>query len=81
MPRILVIRKSLTAFVCGLIGFLPSIGIVPGLFALSCWGSIRLRYPDDWNPASAYLDWGARLAVLGLLSSALLIAAVILSNS
>jgi hypothetical protein len=81
MPRIVVIRKSLTAFVCGLIGFLPIIGIVPGLFALSCWGSIRLRYPDEWNPASAYLDWGARLAVLGLLSSALLIAAVILSNS
>jgi hypothetical protein len=81
MPRILVIRKSLTAFVCGLIGFLPIIGVVPGLYALSCWGSVRIRYPNEWNPASAYLSWGARLAVLGLLGSALIAAAAVLSYS
>ena len=80
MPRILVIRKSLTAFVCGLIGFLPIIGILPGLYALSCWGSIRIRYPNEWNPADAYLSWGARLAVLGFLGSALIVAVAILSN-
>ena len=79
MARIFVIRKSLTAFVCGLIGFLPIIGIVPGLYALSCWGSIRIRYPDEWNPASVYLSWGARLAVLGLLSTALIVVALIVA--
>ncbi len=79
MPRIFVIRKSLTAFVCGLIGFLPIIGIVPGLYAVSCWGSIRIRYPDEWNPASAYLSWGVRLAVLGFLSTALMVVAMIVA--
>ena len=79
MPRIIVIRKSLTAFVCGLIGFLPIIGVLPGLYALSCWNHIHSRYPDEWNPASAYLSWGARLALLGLLASALIVVAVILS--
>ena len=79
MARILVIRKSLTAFVCGLIGFLPIIGIVPGLCALSCWCSIRIRYPDEWNPASAYLSWGVRLAVLGFLSTALIVVAFIVA--
>jgi hypothetical protein len=79
MPRILVIRKSLIAFVCGLIGFLPIIGIVPGLYALSCWGSIRMRYPDEWNPASAYLSWGVRLAVLGFLSTTLIVFAFIVA--
>jgi hypothetical protein len=79
MARILVIRKSLTAFVCGLIGFLPIIGIVPGLYALSCWGSIRFRYPDEWNPASAYLSWGVRLAVLGFLSTTLIVIAFIVA--
>jgi hypothetical protein len=79
MPRIFVIRKSLAAFVCGLIGFLPIVGIVPGLYALSCWGSIRIRYPDEWNPASAYLSWGVRLAVLGFLSTALIVVALIVA--
>ena len=79
MPRIIVIRKSLAAFVCGLIGFLPIIGVVPGIYALFCWNRIRTRYPDEWNPASAYLSWGARLALFGLLGSALIVAAAILS--
>jgi hypothetical protein len=79
MPRILVIHKSLTAFVCGLIGFLPFIGIVPGLYALFCWAHIGINYPEEWNPASAYLSWGARLGVLGLLGSALIVAVAILT--
>ena len=81
MPRIFVIHKSLTAFVCGLIGFLPFIGLVPGLYALFCWAHIRSRYPDEWNPASAYLSWGARLALIGLLGSALIVAVAILTYS
>ena len=79
MARILVIRKSLIAFVCGLIGFLPIIGIIPAVYALSCWGTIRIRYPDEWNPASAYLSWGVRLAVLGFLSTALIVVAFIVA--
>jgi hypothetical protein len=79
MPRIFVIRKSLTAFVCGLIGFLPIIGVLPGLYALLCWSHIRTRYPDEWNPASAYLSWGARLALLGLVGSALIVSVAILT--
>lgn len=79
MPRILVIRNSLTAFVCGMIGLLPIVGVVPGFYALFNWARIRSRYPDEWNPASAYLSWGARLALLGLLSSALLVSVVILT--
>ena len=83
MPRILVIRKSLTAFVCGLIGLLPLVGVAPAVYALLCWNRIRARYRDEWNPASAYADWGARLAMLGLLGTALivvLIAVLILAN-
>jgi len=79
MPRIIVIRLSLRAFVCGLIGFLPVIGVVPGLYALICWSRIRMRYPKEWNPASDYLSWGAYLAVLGIGISALGICAAIIS--
>ena len=36
-PTILVIRKSLKVFVCGIIGFLPALGIMPTFFALLSW--------------------------------------------
>jgi hypothetical protein len=78
MPRIIVIQLSLRAFVCGLVGVLPVIGVVPALCALSCWVRIRRRYPDEWNPASNYLRWGSILAVLGLGITALSIPATIL---
>ena len=80
MPRILIIRDSLPAFVCGVVGFLPLVGVLPGLYALFCWARIRSRCPDEWNPASAYLSWGARLALVGLLSSALLVSVVIVTS-
>ena len=78
MPRIIVIQLSLRAFVCGMIGVLPIIGLVPALYALSCWARIRLRYRDEWNPASNYLRWGSTLAVLGLGITAVGIPATIL---
>jgi hypothetical protein len=79
MDRITVIRQSLTAFICGLIGFLPVIGLLPAIRALSIWNRIRRRYRNEWNPASAYLSWGAFLAILGILDSILLVASIMIS--
>ena len=78
MARIIVIQLSLRAFVCGMVGFLPVIGLLPGLYALSCWSQIRRRYRDEWNPASNYLRWGSILAVAGLGLTAVGIPATIL---
>jgi len=80
MARIIVIRKSLAAFVCGLFGFLPFVGLVPGLYALFCWAHIRARYPGEWNPAAAYLSWGARLSLLGLLGTALIVSVILVQT-
>jgi len=77
--RVSVIQLSLRAFVCGLIGVLPLIGLVPGLYALVCWARISRRYAGEWNPASGYLSWGVALAVLGLGITAVGIPAAILS--
>ncbi len=79
MSRIIVIRKSLTAFVCGLFGFLPFLGVVPGLYAVICWVRVRALYPNEWNPAASYLSWGARLSVIGLLDTALIVAVIIVT--
>jgi hypothetical protein len=79
MPRIIVIQLSLRAFGCGLLALLPIIGLLPAVCALSSWARIRLRYRNEWNPASDYLSWGASLAVVGLAVTAVGIPALILS--
>jgi hypothetical protein len=79
MPRANVIRLSLRAFVCGLFGVLPVIGLVPGLYAVYCWAVIRKRYPTEWNPASNYVSCGAALAMIGLAITVVGIPATILS--
>jgi hypothetical protein len=62
-----------------MIGFLPIIGLLPGLYALLCWNRIRTRYPEEWNPASAYLSLGVRLAVIGLGFSALIVSVALVT--
>jgi hypothetical protein len=76
MDRITAIEKSLTIFVCGIIGFLPVLGLMPAVHALVCWARVRAKYAGQWNPAWAYLRAGAVLATLGVLGSMLVIAVV-----
>ena len=77
MDRIAAIRESLYAFACGLVGLLPVIGIVPAILALASWLRVRAKYGTEWNPASSYLNWGMRAALLGLLGSLLLFVSLI----
>jgi len=79
MDRVTAIRKSLVIFVCGIIGFLPFVGIVPAVYALYSWETVRTRYRGQWNPASAYLTGGVVLALVGLLGSLLIAVAAILA--
>ena len=74
-----MIDLSIKAFVCGLLGMLPAVGVVPGLYALFCWARVRRRYREEWNPASGYLSWGTALALLGIGITAVGIPATILS--
>ena len=79
MPRTTVIELSLKAFVCGLLGILPVIGLLPAIHALYCWARVRRRYREEWNPAAGYLSWGTALAVLGLGITAVGVPATILT--
>jgi len=79
MSRINAINQSLTTFVCGVLGFVPIIGLIPALYALFCWLRLARRYRGQWNPASAYLSAGVFLAVLGVLGSILLATAIVIS--
>ncbi|MEY2429529.1 MAG: hypothetical protein QOJ40_2414 [Verrucomicrobiota bacterium] len=74
--RIALIRKSLVIFISGVLSFLPIIGLIPAIYAIVNWRRVTVRYGNEWNPASAYLSWGARLAAFSLL--VLLLALIIL---
>jgi hypothetical protein len=74
------IRKSLTGFVCGMVGLLPIIGVPAAVYAVLCWSTVRLRYGTEWNPASNYLNAGLALALLGVLSSTVLVSAAIIAH-
>ena len=68
--KVSVTRKSLRAFTCGLLGFIPVIGLLPSLEALSLWFRIRKGYAG-WNPAAKYLRYASVLGLFGLLYSLL----------
>jgi hypothetical protein len=78
MDRITAIRRSLAAFVWGIIGVLPVIGLIPAVCALGHWWAVQSKYRDQWNPASTYLRLGGALALFGLLSTVLLVAVVVI---
>jgi hypothetical protein len=82
VDRITAIRRSLTTFVCGISSFLPVLGVIPAVCAIGQWWLVHSRFGDQWNPASAYLRVGFVLALLGLLSSMVLVfvLAVAISN-
>lgn len=61
-----MIRGSLVAFGLGVASLVPVLGMLFALATLGCWAVMR-RHRGVWNPAQRYLDWGARLAVVGIL--------------
>ncbi len=77
MERITAIRKSLAAFVCGIFGLVPVLGLVPAVWTFLSWNAVRLGYANEWNPACRYLHWGIIMALLGLLNSLLISIVVI----
>jgi hypothetical protein len=73
------IKISLRAFAFGIVGFLPLIGLLPGIYALSCWNRVRIEFGQEWNPASSYLTAGVVLSTLGIIGSICVIFGIIAS--
>jgi hypothetical protein len=76
--RIITIRKSLRVFCCGLASLLPIIGLVPAACALV--GGWRLRPFKQTNPARRYVKVGFALAIIGILLTTGLTAAIVLEQ-
>lgn len=75
-----LIRGSLVVFGLGVASLVPVLGVLFALATLGLWAAIR-RHRSVWNPAQRYLDWGARLAVLGILFTVVAGGLVIWANS
>jgi hypothetical protein len=67
--RIAAVKMSLQAWVLGMFGFLPILGLPPGILALIYYFRVRSRYRGEWNPAAAYLTAGGILAAVGIIGS------------
>ena len=76
--RIGAIKMSLQTWVLGIFGFLPVIGLPPGIMALIYYFRARLRYRGEWNPAAAYLTAGGILAALGIIGTLIVAITVVL---
>ena len=79
MDRITAIRKSLTAYGCGIAACVPFLGVIPAICALVI-GEMVVRQYHDWNPASHYLKRGRVLGVVGLLVTALTVFLILFAN-
>ncbi len=77
--RVILIRRSLSAFGFGLIGLIPLLGLIPAVYAVFCWLRLRRRYRDEWNPAAAYLNWGAVFGIVGISVLLLAVLALVLA--
>ena len=76
MNRIELITKSLRCFVLGLLGLIPILGIPASAVSLVQYWQVTRRQGMNWNPASAYLNWGLCFAIAGLLTSFVIAAAI-----
>ncbi len=66
MNRIIASQLSIRACVCGIVGMIPALGLLPALYALICWARLRRGYAGEWNPAARFLRVGLFFAILGL---------------
>jgi len=79
VDRINVIRKSVSAFVCGVFGLLPVIGFPFAVAAVVQFILVRRRKTTDWNPAERYLDWAGVFALIGFVLTLIVVALVLLA--
>jgi hypothetical protein len=63
VDRIHVIEKSLRVFVCGVLGIIPLLGLVPAGYAIIAAIQVYKRVGSGWNPAASYLCWGLVVAL------------------
>src|SRR5689334_22236908 len=67
-----VINSSAECFVCGLLSFVPGLGIFPAACAMTMAMRIRTRCRGKWNPASQFVRSAIRLACFGIFLTAAL---------
>lgn len=67
IDQVEMIRRSQRCFVCGVIGFLPVIGLPFAVVALGDYVHVsQLKGPHP-NPLQRYVRWGAYGSIAGLL--------------
>jgi hypothetical protein len=67
IAKIRMLKSSMRCFVCGLLGFLPVIGLPFATAALVISGKVRVQERQLWNAAKPYRIAGVVVATVGTL--------------
>ena len=78
--KIRMLDRSLQCFACGVLGWLPGIGLPFAVMALVISGQVSASEKQFWNAARPYRIWGVVCAALGTIFW-LLIAALLLYSA
>ena len=67
MNKVLALKYALRCFTCGLLSFIPVVGMPFALAAIMFLNKSSGQAPEDWHVARRYTTLGMIFAALGLL--------------
>jgi len=76
MDKIALIKISVRCFICGILGFLPLIGIPFAAIAIGNFRRVFFGKSTLWNPAARYLRVGMICGMAGILLNVILVGAM-----
>lgn len=81
--KVIIIERSLSCFMWGLLGLIPVLGVPMALRAMQQNWRVSRDAKGTWNPAHRYLLWGIVCARVGVFAFIILLGAalIIVSNA
>jgi hypothetical protein len=76
--KVLMIERSLSCFVWGLLGLIPVLGIPMAIHSMHQHWCVKRDSKDFWNPAGRYLLWGVVCARVGGVISVLIVGTIVI---
>ena len=76
--KVLLIERSLSCFIWGLLGLIPVLGIPMAIYSMQQHWRLKRDRNGMWNPAGRYLLWGIVCARVGGIVSVIIVTTVVI---
>lgn len=77
--KVVMIERSLSCFVWGLLGLMPVLGIPMAIYSMQQHWRVKRDAKGLWNPSGRYLLWGIVCARVGGAFSVIIITAIVIA--